>query len=216
MATEAATETATEAVTGETSTATASGVVVLPNADGTQRVENTAEGFTLTLPEGWETVDPQAPGVSEAVQERLDSAGFSNVPVNIDALIASGVKLWAFDVEPDTTTNFTTNFTVLPLGSGNASLDQIEGQAEAQVEQGLGVDVQQRRVTLGEGEALELRYMLDPPAEGVPSLETTQYIFDEGRGNYVLTFSTLPETQAAYAPVFEQIASSFELTQKIA
>jgi hypothetical protein len=214
VATEAATETATEAVTGETSTATASGVVVLPNADGTQRVENTAEGFTLTLPEGWETVDPQAPGVSEAVQERLDSAGFSNVPVNIDALIASGVKLWAFDVEPDTNTDFTTNFTVLPLGAGgSASLDQIEGQAEAQVEQGLGVDIQQRRVTLGDGEALELRYLLDPPAEGVPSLETTQYVFDERRGNYVLTFSTLPETQAAYAPIFEQIATSFELTQ---
>jgi len=186
---------------------------VSPNPDGTQRVENATEQFTLTLPAGWETIDPQAPGVSDAVQERLESAGFTNVPVNIDALIASGVKLWAFDVEPDTDTNFTTNVTVLPLGSGNASLDQIESQAAAQVEQGLGVDVAQRRVTLGDGEALELRYVLDPPAEGAPSLETTQYIFDESRGNYVLTFSTLPETQAAYAPIFEQIATSFKLTQ---
>lgn len=214
VATDTATGAATDTATGEASTDTAGSFVVTPAVNGAQRVESPAAGLAVTLPAGWEVVDPKAPGVSDAVQQGLERGGFKS-PIDVKALLASGVKLLAFNVKPNnpnaSANNFVTNMNVLQLGNGNTPLDAIEGQAANQIKQGLGVaDVQQQRIKLGSGEALRLRYVLHPPAANAPPIANTQYIFDEARGNYVLTFSTLESNQAADAPVFEQIASSFE------
>ncbi len=198
-----------------TSTTTVPDTIVTTLGDGSRRYENTARRFAITLPPTWEIVDPAAPQLSDAAREALAQSSLGGLDATLEALPQAGVEFFALDVAPEAGSAPGTNVNLLPVLPEPTPLDQFIGDVVRQLEGSGLVDgpVEQRRLTLGGSDVEELRFRLRQ-AEGTgPTITTTQYIFDQDRRNYALTFSCLEENTDAYAPVFEKIAESFAVTE---
>jgi hypothetical protein len=198
------------ATTGVTSTASAPVTIVTTLSDGARRFEHTGDGFAITLPAGWDAIDPAAPQLTAPVHtKRLGGADRQSPNA-----AASGRTFFALDVAPTAGITPGTNVNLLPTVTTPAPLDQFIDDLVVQLQNSQVVDgaIAQRRVTVGSGDAVELRYRVRQVDASGPAITTTQYIFDQDRRNYALTFSARQEHANAYAPVFEQIAQSFTVT----
>jgi len=194
-----------------TSTTNVLDTIVTTLDDGSRRYENTALRFAITLPPSWEIVDPAAPQLSDAGREALTQSGLVGLDATLEALPQTGVELFALDIAPDAGITPGTNVNLLPVLPDPTPLNQFIGDVVRELEGSPVVDgpVGQRRLTLGSGEVEELRFRLRQAQGTGPVIITTQYIFDQDRRNYALTFSSLEENTDAYALVFERIAASF-------
>ncbi len=183
-------------------------------SDGAQRFEHTGDGFAITLPAGWDAIDPAAPQLTAPVQAALAQSGLVGLTANPQTLQQAGVLFFALDVAPAADITPGTNVNLLPTVTTPAPLDQFIDDLVVQLQNSQVVDgaIAQRRVTVGSGDAVELRYRVRQVDASGPAITTTQYIFDQDRRNYALTFSARQEHADAYAPVFEQIAQSFTVT----
>ncbi|MGD9099102.1 MAG: hypothetical protein PVF45_01385 [Anaerolineae bacterium] len=131
-------------------------------------------------------------------------------------LVVSGIKFFGFDVSVEAImTGYTTNVNVLKQSLGlEMSLDFFVQVSVAQLENMDGIEgVSQQRVDLEAGESAELTYqwnMVMPTGETI-ALAITQYAIIQGEDAYIITMTTTDDQIETYAPLFEKIASSFQI-----
>jgi hypothetical protein len=90
----------------------------------------------------------------------------------------------------------------------NELVDKLKPQAAAQAPPGYAAQSDERTSVAG----LPARRLVGrTPAQGTTAI-TTQWMFVAGQRLYILTYTTLSETDARYAPVGRAIVESFKLT----
>jgi hypothetical protein len=183
-------------------------------ATGWPLYEVKAEGFALELPPDWRQIDMN-PATFETKMKELMKQNPQLEPMmaNLRQLLAAGFKFYGLE-SATIGKGFTTNVNVikqrLPAG---ATLDAGVADAVRQLE-GLPTvakPVVRERVQMpaGECERLRVKMTMQAPSGQAVALATTQYLFVKGGDVYSLTFSTLQDREAGYAPTFEKIAQSF-------
>lgn len=175
----------------EASPSTASAATPGASIATTGRIEVAAQGFAVTLPDGWTRVDLSS-GDLDAIMEaagEVDPALAKQYTAQIQALLASGLAVYAFGPDP------ATNLNVMAIPGAGLSLDLLEQMNTAQIEALAGTDVDAERITLPGGEAVHYRYELS--AAGMPAGTTIdQYLMVAGPRQLVITVTNAPEEEA--------------------
>jgi hypothetical protein len=168
-------------------------------------------GVSLAVPGSWIAVDHREVLTKEVI-ERL-SRDNPELASLFSALKSGGVKFVAAD--PKVRGGFATNVNVV-VASAPPGMTQA-GYRRALVTQ-IGAipsvkgPVASAAVTLPTGPAVRLRYNLQLMVQRRRLVtETLQYAFLRGGRSIVVTYTTTPESGAAYAPTFSRSARSIRL-----
>lgn len=187
---------------------------------GWTRVEVAAEGFSIGVPDGWQEISAEDIGESGAIGE-LASANpqVADTLGQAQAMLEAGqIAFFAVDTEPDDpSVGFAANVNVINAGGAAAASGDAEAAAEemaaairAQVP--VNGEVTTDTETLPSGEAGIVRYEWSiAGADGAPiDVAVTQYAIVAGGSGFVITFSAPAAAADQYAPVFAEMAASFE------
>ena len=168
----------------------------------TGRIEVQEHSFAVTLPDGWTRVD-LSEGDLDSIMEaagNVDPALAQQYSAQIQALLASGLAVYAFGPDPSSGTNLN----VMALPGAGLSLDLLEQMNTAQIKALAGNDVTTERITLPGGDAVHYRYELN--AQGMPAgTSIDQYLMVAGSQQLVITVTNASEAEA------EAIANSVEV-----
>lgn len=187
---------------------------------GWTRVEVSAEGFSIGVPEGWQEISAEDIGESGAIGE-LASANpqVADTLGQAQAMLESGqIAFFAVDTEPDDpSTGFSANVNVINAGeaagaSGDAKAAAEEMAAAIEAQVPVNGEVTTETETLPSGEAGVVRYEWSiAGADGAQiDVAVTQYAIVAGDSGFVLTFSAPVAGADQYEAVFEQMAATFE------
>lgn len=166
----------------------------------TGRIEVKEQGFAVTLPDGWTRVDLSASDMGAIMEAagNVDPALAEQYNAQIQAMLASGLAVYAFGPDP------ATNVNVMAIPGAGLSLDLLEQMNTAQIEALAGTDVTAERITLPGGDAIHYRYELS--AAGMPAgTSIDQYLMVAGAKQLVITVTNAPEADA------RAIANSIEV-----
>lgn len=189
-------------------------VVVVPN--GWSEYALPESGFAVSVPTAWQRLPVKNPELAAA----LGSVRQSNPELaqalgeNAEALLQSGVKFWAIDLNPETQqSGFASNVTVTRQTLPNAvSFDTFVALNLAQLDAltTRNSEITHERVLIAGQPAERVRYLLAMNREDdSPMLAAlTQYLILNGRYAYVLTYATRSDLIAKYREVFDQSAAS--------
>jgi hypothetical protein len=190
-------------------------VLVVPNGWTNYTVED--QNFSIAVPTTWQRLPVNAQELDAALEavrqsnsELADSLGAS-----AQQLIRSGVKLWAYDPDPNSLSGkFATNLTVTRQALPNevsfdayvlVNVNQIERLTSRQGE------LSHQRINLSGVSAEKIRYNLliqTPDGAGITSA-ITLYLLLNRDNSYVLTYATRLEQLEHYATTFDQSAATF-------
>jgi hypothetical protein len=206
------------AACGSTSTSTATHDVTTTAAPG-QNVPSgfvvhsvPAQHFRVALPADWSVLD------ATKVLSSTGANRFSKRNPSIARAVAqmgrpgSPIKLAAFDLK-HTQSSFTTNASVIKL-QVQAPLQRVADDNAHEIQRAsdyVNGSMHRRTQRIAAGNAQELRYenVLRGP-HGPITFAIDQYFVASGRTLYVLTFTTLAQLQARYAPTFAAAARTFD------
>jgi len=166
----------------------------------TGRIEVKEQGFAVTLPDGWTRVDLSASDMGAIMEAagNVDPALAEQYNAQIQAMLASGLAVYAFGPDP------ATNVNVMAIPGAGLSLDLLEQMNTAQIEALAGTDVTAERITLPGGDAIHYRYELS--TAGMPAgTSIDQYLMVAGAKQLVITVTNAPEADA------RAIANSIEV-----
>lgn len=172
-------------------------------------------GFSLGLPPTWRAIELDAQTISggmRSLREANPTFAEAYTEEALNQLIASGIKLMAFDFgTPTATTNMNVLTTRLDAESSVDFVAQT-GAAGFEVQlkaQRLGFD----RLQIGGRDAVRTRqrYDLRQNSGEVMTLVATQYYLVRGRDMFVITFTTDPGLADGLAPVFDSIMQTFQV-----
>lgn len=177
------------------------------------------QGFAISIPGTWQRL-PMNP---RDLNTLLDGMRSENPEVanalgaNSQALITSGIRFWAFDADPTLLKqNLMTTLSVLKRSlPGPTSLDtyvQVNVNQLSSLKTRVGA-ISQEVLTLSNVPAVKLRYTLSfTRGDGSTTLSAqTQYLLINNADAYVIGFTTIPEQNEHYAPIFEKCANSFRI-----
>jgi hypothetical protein len=183
------------------------------------RIDNTEQGYAITLPDGWMRLDLNEDMLALLAEELGDD---EDVELLVDLLQGQlaglegmGNVLFAFDLET-IATGFATNVSVFTAPSFGMSLTALETINVAQLRQlpGLAGEIHSEHLTLPAGDALYFNYGFEAPAgdeQGFVS-DIHQYILIADNTQYLITVSgvagdeQLAANAAALAESFEFLA----------
>jgi hypothetical protein len=166
----------------------------------TGRIEVKEQGFAVTLPDGWTRVDLSAADMGAIMEAagNVDPALAEQYNAQIQAMLASGLAVYAFGPDP------ATNVNVMAIPGAGLSLDLLEQMNTAQIEALAGTDVTAERITLPGGDAIHYRYELS--TAGMPAgTSIDQYLMVAGAKQLVITVTNAPEADG------RAIANSIEV-----
>jgi len=179
-------------------------------------------GFSIGLPPKWTHLDLNAidlESMLSAASEKNPELASIFSSEYIKQLATAGIKMIALDTTPDSlkggiSTNLNILVSDLPF---DMDFEDYVDLNVAQIKNIYGVEIvnSQERIQLGEFEAAILEYetVRNDILGKSHKLVLRQYLILNGRTQYVLTFTNLKENYAKNAPLFDEIASSFEVSE---
>lgn len=174
-------------------------------SDGWKTHQVRAAGFRVDAPETWIDATRLTPQVLSKMSQIPSLRQYVEL-----AKQSKAVKLILVDASAATVRNhYATNMNVV-MSPTVADLELLRAASVAQLSS-LGVvvgKVASRFVTLPAGKAVELRYRARYSATS-PILSQLQYLLVHNGSSTVLTYTTLPKVQSAYAGTFLRSAQSF-------
>jgi hypothetical protein len=179
---------------------------------GWKRVAAAAEGFSVGMPPGWESVSTTD---ADKAFEALQSANPQLAALVKDQLggsLSSLIKLLAFDTKsPTLAQQFATNMNVVVAPAAGVPIETFLEQNLIQLRKTPGLSsVESRRMELPSGPAGSVTSQLTVNAPGgAQQVAITQYLVVNGTNGYIMSFSTLPSFKQTYVRLFEQIAETF-------
>lgn len=155
---------------------------------GWNRVEVSDRGFAISLPQGWETFDLTSDELSSLMDPVTQDPNVAPFADQITQLLASGGALWAVNVDARSArAGFATNVNVIVQDSGGVPLDPLVAASVSFMEQTLSTTVEQRKLTLPAGPAVEVTGELENQAAGRYHISQFYLVHDDMV--YIVTFS---------------------------
>ncbi|MGB8645539.1 MAG: hypothetical protein WCF84_09895 [Anaerolineae bacterium] len=190
-------------------------ILVIPS--GWNELTVPEENFAIAIPPRWQRlpVNPQELDASLKVIRQSNPELANALGARGQELMASGVKLWAFDFDPiSLQSKFATNLTVTrQTVVDQVSLDTYVNINVSQIEQLTSKQgtVDHERLTLGDLPAERVRYNISFQASdgSTGTSAITQYLMIYQDNAFVLTYATLLDQQDKYKSIFDQSAASF-------
>ena len=191
-------------------------MVGTPLANGWMLYPKTAEGYAVALPASWKPIDMDSKTLSSALANIKDTQLADMMKGQVGALVAAGIKFFAFDFSPDMVKNgFMNNLNIIKQTlPSDVSLDVLLQMNVAQLE---GLDavtkpVKSQLISLPAGDGFVLKYQIKTSgAASQPQVAAiTQYGLVHNKTFYILTLTTLPAFADQYATVFDGIARGFK------
>lgn len=177
------------------------------------------QDFAISIPETWQRLPMNQRDLSAVLDgvRSLNPDVANALDANAQTLIQTGIKFWAFDADPTTLKqNLMTTLTVLkrPL-PGPTTLDtyvHVNVNQLVSLKTRVGA-LSQERTSLGNLQAVKLRYALFfTRADGSTNLSSqTQYLLVKDANAFVIGYTTIPDQDEYYSPVFERSANSFRI-----
>ena len=167
---------------------------------GYAAVVNRQAGFALAVPSTWKQLDIDSPDLAKLVDQlKADNPRIARVLDKVGGLPALGGKL--FVIDPATADNVN----IIVRAAGNARFeDAMKGAADEYAKAGARV-VEQRRINLSDGDAIETKAELDVKGpSGTRKVSETQYYLLRHHTAYFLTVS-------ARSPELDTIVHSFRV-----
>lgn len=172
-----------------------------------------AHDFSIALPDDWRAIEAEEvfgqEAVDEFAQDNPDAARYFREIAENEL-----IKFFAFD--PDVEEDFATNVNVIV--SAVSDVPSFEEWSRLVIEEAEKVPtrvsaVKHSREELPAGEALRLEYRNEfRSGDSAKTVTSVQYVFVGEKSSYIVTFSTLPDQEAAYEPTFRAAAESFRFT----
>lgn len=173
-------------------------------------------GFALSVPITWQRLPVKQQELDAALQTIRESNPelAQALGENAQALLANGVKFWAFDLNAQAAqAGFATNVTITRQTLPNPvsfetfvaiNLNQLNALTTR------SSDIVNERTSIAGQPAERVRYLITLHRENEAPLTAsiTQYLVLNGRNAYVLTFATRTDLTENYRAVFEQSAAS--------
>lgn len=189
-------------------------VVIVPN--GWSEYAMPENGFAISVPTAWQRLPVKTQELDAALGTiRQTNPDLANaLGENAQALLANGVKFWAFDVSADNNqAPFATNLTVTRQPLPNpVSFDTFVALNLSQLNslRTRNSEIVNERTSLAGQPAERVRYLLTfERDEGDPvTAAITQYLVLNERGAFVLTYATRTDLTDQYRPIFDQSANS--------
>lgn len=189
-------------------------VVVVPN--GWSEYAMPENGFAVSVPTTWQRLPVQKAELDAALQTVRESSPelAAALGENAEALVGSGVKFWAIDLNPTTQqAGFATNVTVTRQALPNAvsfdtfvaiNLNQLQALTTRNSE------IVHERTSIAGRPAERVRYLLAINREGDSPMTAaiTQYLVLNGPNAFVLTYATRTDLMEQYRGILEQSAAS--------
>lgn len=184
---------------------------------GWKFIEVASDGYGVALPPNWQKVDFDATKLSEMLKTLNDkNPQFASlISSQSQQLVAANVKFFAFDLSSEAlSSGFVTNANILrdsltfsvPLDT-YVQLNVQNLQKSAAVSKNLS----HKRVTLASGDAEQVQYQLSlTTSQGKTTASTMQYLMIHNGAGYVMTFTTTPDKEKNYSPIFQKIAQSLQ------
>jgi hypothetical protein len=182
-----------------------------------QRYANSADGYSLALPPGWQAVPLDQASLERYAQQSGSAEALmaQRLAVRAQERRATGAGIWAA-LAPDPAPEGVTSLNIVrqPLGQemavdsfARASMDSLKHSGNAPLA------LRQTKIKLPSGQALrvEMTYRLDPEQKG-SALHVTQFYLVKGTNGYVVTAVTRASQAAANAPVFDGVMQSMRWT----
>jgi hypothetical protein len=173
------------------------------------------QGFAIALPKEWRSLDAYQALSSQASKRFAKANPQLRKEIQVLARPNSPIKLLA--VDPTTLTpTFLTNLNVLVTRiPSKIPFERWTAAEIAQIKRVPTVlDVRQNELRLRPGRAMHLTYRAAfnrPGGSFVAAVH--QYMVKEDGFLYILTFTTLPQSEDDYRRTFEEAAYSFRLTE---
>lgn len=189
-------------------------VVVVPN--GWSEYALPENGFAVSVPTTWQRLPVQQAELDAVLEtvRRSNPELAQALGDNAGALVGSGVKFWAIDLNPETQqAGFATNVTVTRQALPNAvSFDTFVSINVNQLEAltSRNSEIVHERTSIAGQPAERVRYLLamNRDTDSPMTAAITQYLVLNGRNAYVLTFATRTDLTDKYRSIFDQSAAS--------
>lgn len=180
---------------------------------GTKVHDVTAHDFSIALPDNWKAIEADEVFRREAVEEfardNPDAASYFRALAENKL-----IKFFAFD--PNVKSGFATNVNVIVNDVRDAP--SFEDWSRLVIEEAEKVPtrvsaVKHSREDLPAGDALRLEYRNEfRSGSARKTVTTSQYVLVSEPRAYIVTFSTLPDEEEAYAAAFRAAAESLRIT----
>lgn len=190
--------------------------------DGWAHYTYEGDGFKVSIPPNWQHLDLSA----DDLEEMFIIAGESNPmltdfysPTYFKNLAAAGMKLMAVDTSvASLSSGMPTNLNLLVTDLIiDLTFDDYVAISIQQVQALIGEDtpIQNERIEINGQAAEKLTYMseLYDPLGTSHDFVFNQYLFLEGRTQYILTIGSIQELSAINSDLISDIAASFEIIQ---
>ena len=196
----------------------ASAATVTPRTleSGWKFFQGTDASFGVALPASWDRVDFDRDRLSEMLKNLngKNPQFASTLSAQSEQLATLNVKLFGFDLSNDAlSSGFVTNVNVLqePLAF-TLPLETYAQLSVQNLEKSASITKPTRKgVTIPAGAAQVIQYQLSlTTASGKTTTSTTQYLLIHSNTAYIVTFTTRPDKEKTYAPVFQKIAQTLQ------
>ncbi|MGE5139938.1 MAG: hypothetical protein ACM3JD_10770 [Rudaea sp.] len=192
-------------------------VLVVPN--GWTELAVPEQHLAIAVPPRWQQlpVNQQELDASLEVIRKSNPELAAALGARGEELLASGVKLWAFDFDAASLeSKFATNLTITRQMLANpVSFDTYVTVNVSQIEQlsSLQGPVTHVRITINNVPAEKVRYKISFQGEDGSSGTSaiTQYLIMSRSSAFVLTYATLADELERYAAEFDQSAETFRV-----
>jgi hypothetical protein len=189
--------------------------------DGWSQFTYGEDGFTISIPEGWEHLDLNSSDLDQMLNsfDENESSPLGDLFTSemMRNLAISGVKFMAIDVSTESlTAGIPTTINILASEMPfDLSLDEMAQVMESQLESiyGQEITLNHEIIELNGSEALKIIYQLEVPDPfGQTHLvEYNQYVVIQNGIQYVITLGSVVELSAENHETFSRIAQSFSL-----
>lgn len=184
--------------------------------EGFERIVVADAGFSLALPDGWETISAEELSETGVMDELMEANPDAQGPLEQAraALENDQIALFAFDArEESISSGFAANVNAIDVGPVEGTAEDAGEEIVAAIEDQVPVngEVSSETVTLPAGEAALIRYewsVANASGETV-DVSVTQYAILAEGGGFVLSMSAATDTLDQYEETFRQIAESF-------
>jgi hypothetical protein len=161
---------------------------------------------SIALPEEWKVIkDFDVESIADFTKENEKFAPY------VKPLLRNEVfKLWAFD--PEIQDKFATNLNIIVAPVSMPLRRWVEQENATTRRLAVRGSMRTEYIQTPEGEAAQSSWLLEVNSGGEKRrVRSRQYLFQQDRTGYVVTFSTLPSLATKYEPTFSKSARSFQI-----
>ena len=177
------------------------------------------EGFALSLPADWISVDLDPEMLDQSVQTIVkENPGMASITTQLQGLVANKALKFLALAMSDPKADFPSSINLIKQElPGEVSLDEMAALTQKQLEKmsNLEKPITHTRIKTASFEVEEFRYgMKMKNGKQTLQISIIQYVFMNENNMFVITASAPKNQMTKYSPLFKQVLESFQLVEE--